>query len=149
MNLMQNVKKTDLTCELADLCKKYRLSAIYAFGSRAAEAVAFLNGEAASSRSAFSDMDFGVLPRDGVKMELHEKVKLTGNLEDLFAVGRADLILLPEADPFLATNIIRGERIFCVDTDAVDDYELYILRRAGDLIPFERERIARIMGNHS
>lgn len=58
-----------------------------------------------------------------------------------------DLIVLPEADPFLAANIIRGERLYCSDAYLADEYELYILRRAGDLIPLERERIALIMGD--
>ena len=53
---------------------------------------------------------------------------------------------LSEADPFLAANIIRGERIFSKDTYLADEYDLYILRRAGDLIPLERERINLIMG---
>ena len=56
-----------------------------------------------------------------------------------------DLIIILEADPFLAANIIRGERIYCRDEYEADEYDLYILRRAGDLIPFERERIALIM----
>ena len=67
-------------------------------------------------------------------------------LEDLFSVNRVDLVSLPEADPFLAANIIRGERIFSKDTYLADEYDLYILRRAGDLIPLERERIDLIMG---
>ena len=47
-----------------------------------------------------------------------------------------------EADPFLAANIIRGERLFCADVLAADEYELYVLRRAGDLAPLERERLS-------
>jgi hypothetical protein len=66
-------------------------------------------------------------------------------LENLMGVDRADLILLSEADPFLAVNIIRGERLFCADRYEADEYELYVLRRAGDLAPFERLRIERIM----
>ena len=33
-------------------------------------------------------------------------------LEDLFLVPRVDLVSISEADPFLAANIIRGERLF-------------------------------------
>jgi hypothetical protein len=65
--------------------------------------------------------------------------------EDLFSVARVDLLNIPEVDPFLAANIIRGERLYCRDEYEGDEYELYILRRAGDLAPFEKERIALIM----
>ncbi|MEJ2560682.1 MAG: hypothetical protein P8186_31555, partial [Anaerolineae bacterium] len=67
-------------------------------------------------------------------------------LEDLFAVGRVDLIFLPEADPFLAANVIRGERLYARDEYEADEYDLYVLRRAGDLIPLERERMALVLG---
>jgi uncharacterized protein len=56
-----------------------------------------------------------------------------------------DLVVIPEVDPFLAANIVRGERLYCKDIYEADEYDLYILRRAGDLIPFERERISLIM----
>jgi uncharacterized protein len=87
-----------------------------------------------------SDIDVGVLPRQGVKMGPREKVRLTMELEDLLRVKNVDLVVLPEADPFLAANIIRGERMYCED-----EYVLYVLRRAGDLIPLEEERIRLIM----
>ena len=67
-------------------------------------------------------------------------------LEDLFCVSRVDLVNLNEADPFLAANVIRGERLYSKNADLADEYDLYVLRRAGDLIPLERERIAIIMG---
>jgi hypothetical protein len=54
--------------------------------------------------------------------------------------------VLDEADPFLAAEIIRGERLYAQDTYIADEYDLYVLRRAGDLIPLERERIALILG---
>jgi hypothetical protein len=47
----------------------------------------------------------------------------------------------------LSTNIVRGERIFCRDPYAADEYELYILRRAGDLAPFEKDRLSLIFAN--
>lgn len=59
---------------------------------------------------------------------------------------RVDLALLDETDPFLALNIIRGARLYAKDNDAADNYELYIMRRAGDLAPFERQRMKMILG---
>ena len=85
-------------------------------------------------------------PSIGRALTVKEKVDLASALEDFFAVNRVDLVVIPEADPFLAANIIRGERIYCRDEHRADEYELYILRRAGDLAPLERERISLIRG---
>ncbi len=90
-----------------------------------------------------SDLDLGVLPARPLNVD--EKVALAIALEDLFNVNRVDLVVLPEADPFLAANIIRGERLYQRDPRQADEYDLYILRRAGDLIPLERERQALIL----
>ena len=47
---------------------------------------------------------------------------------------------LPEAQPFLAVEIIRGELLCCLDPYERAEMELYVLRRAADLAPFERRR---------
>ena len=74
-----------------------------------------------------------------------EKVRLGIALEDLFGAGWVDVVCLPEADPFLAANVVRGERLYARDEYEADEYDLYVLRRAGDLAPLERERIALIL----
>ena len=56
-------------------------------------------------------------------------------------IWKSSSVCLPHfcnAYPFLAVNVIRGERLFCSDRYAADEYELYILRRAGDLAELER-----------
>ncbi len=80
---------------------------------------------------------------------MRDKAMIAMRLEDLFSIARVDLVMLPDADPFLAAEIVRGERIYCRDTYVVDEYELYILRRAGDLAPLERDRISLILGVQS
>ncbi|OGR04715.1 MAG: hypothetical protein A2511_10335 [Deltaproteobacteria bacterium RIFOXYD12_FULL_50_9] len=130
---------------LQQICLEYQLSALYAFGSRALEAVAFLESGASSLPLRESDLDIGVLPSRGRHLSVKEKVTLSAILEDLFGVDRVDLINLSEADPFLAANIIRGERLYALNEMASDEYDLYVLRRAGDLIPFENERLALIL----
>jgi uncharacterized protein len=72
---------------------------------------------------------------------VRQKSQLTIDLEEQFQLTKLDLSVINEADPFLAVNIIRGERIFCRDEYLADQYELYLLRRAGDLSPLERERL--------
>ena len=67
-------------------------------------------------------------------------------LEELFGCKRVDLVSLSETDPFLAAEVIRGEQLFSHNEHEADEYELYVLRRAGDLAPLERERMALVLG---
>ena len=53
---------------------------------------------------------------------------------------RPDLVDVGACNAFLALAVISGERLYCADLDAGDEFDLYVLRRAGDLEPFERER---------
>jgi predicted nucleotidyltransferase len=133
--------------KLNAVAEDFHLDAVYLFGSRAREAADRLQGRDAETGNEVmtSDLDIGVKPLPGVRFSAKEKSQLACVLEDLFSVARVDLVLLPEADPFLAANVIRGERVFYRDSDRADEYDLYILRRAGDLAPLERERIAMIL----
>ncbi|MGQ9467087.1 MAG: nucleotidyltransferase domain-containing protein [Anaerolineae bacterium] len=135
---------------LRRLCEAFQVDILYAFGSRAEEVRDWLAGNLATLPPDPSDVDVGVRPIPGVHLSVYDKVRLAQALEDLWGVGRVDLVVLPEADPFLAANIIRGERLYARDEDEADEYDLYILRRAGDLAPLERERLALIFegGNH-
>jgi len=133
---------------LSQIAERFRLDIIYAFGSRSKELVEWLNGTKFDlSISRLSDVDIGVKPHSGIQLSIKEKVHLSIALEDLFSVEKVDLVVISEVDPFLAANIIRGERIYCRDEYRADEYELYILRRGGDLAPLERERISLIMEN--
>ena len=78
-------------------------------------------------------------------MEYRQKSQLAIELEDLFHAGRVDLVLLPEADPFLSADIIAGELLFTKDPDQQARYELFVLRRAGDLLPFKKARTRMIL----
>ena len=131
-----------LRTRLAAFCRTHQVEALYAFGSRASQARAALEGPAGDVPSSDSDLDVGAKVLRGSRPDVREKSLMAVELEELFAVSRVDLVLLNEADPFLAANIIRGERIFSVDDHAADEYELYVLRRAGDCAPLERERLS-------
>ena len=87
-----------------------RILAVYLFGSRA-------KGEEH--------------PRSDVDLEIH--------FEDALGT-EVDLVDLGKARPFLALDVIRGERLYCRDSTRCDEFDLYVLRRAGDLLPLERER---------
>jgi len=96
--------------------------------------------------SSPSDIDIGAKAMGGVIWSVEEKVRLALALEGLLECPRVDLVVLDHADPFVAAAVIRGERLFAHDESVADEYDLYVLRRAGDLIPLERERMTLVLG---
>jgi predicted nucleotidyltransferase len=109
-----------------------RVLAVYLFGSRA-------TGEARPE----SDVDLAVLFTEPVGLD--GLVALENRFEE--RLGKAvDLVNLGRCDPFLALEAIRGERLYCADPLRCDEFDLYVLRRAGDLEPFERQRRAMLLG---
>jgi predicted nucleotidyltransferase len=132
--------------KLKTIAEEFNLYIIYAFGSQAKEVYEWIKGNMQTLNIPFSsDVDIGVKPAPSKTLSVKEKVAVSMQLEELFSVRHVDLLVMPEVDPFLAANIVRGERLYCKDEYEADEYDLYILRRAGDLIPFERERISLIM----
>lgn len=131
--------------EFSNLCRKFGLHTIYLFGSREKKIKDWLNSPVRQLQSSTSDIDLGVRLLNARSMDIGEKVRLTQAFESLFQEQQVDLVLLDEADPFLAVNVIRGLRLYTIDDYTADEYELYLLRRAADLAPFERARQAMIL----
>jgi uncharacterized protein len=133
---------------LEALCSRFGIATLYAFGSRSREALEWKHGRVVEL-SGESDVDVGVRPESGRAWTIDDKVHMAIALEDLMGCRRVDLVVLPEADPFVAAEIIRGERLYAQDEYAADEYDLYVLRRAGDLIPLERERLNLLLRNET
>jgi predicted nucleotidyltransferase len=131
---------------LQRICERFRLQILYVFGSRAEQARKWLFGELDGLEPGPSDVDVGVKTSEREELTVENKVNLALALEDFFGAYPVDLVSLNDADPFLAANIIRGERLFAQDEYLADEYDLFVLRRAGDLAPLERERLALILG---
>ncbi|KAA3662550.1 MAG: nucleotidyltransferase domain-containing protein [Chloroflexi bacterium] len=132
---------------LAKICKQYFIQTLYVFGSRSKSIQAWILEGLPLSANNSSDVDVGIKPNK--TLSIRDKVMLAQQLEDFFGVSHVDVVLLTEADPFLAANIIRGERLYTEDTYLADEYDLYILRRAADLIPLELERQQLILDRHT
>jgi uncharacterized protein len=131
----------DRKTAVADLCRQFQVSILYVFGSRALEVWQWLNGERLTLDPAnSSDVDMGVKTAVNVHLSVRQKVILAQALEALLNVTRVDLVVMHEIGSFLAVNVIRGERLFADNAYLADEYELYIMRRAGDLAHWERER---------
>ena len=84
-----------------------------------------------------SDVDLGVLFAE--KVGLDEVIRLEARFEERLE-RPVDLVDAASCDAFLALRIIRGERVYCSDSTRCDEFDLYVMRRAADLEPFERER---------
>ena len=126
---------------LEQLCQDMGVSSLYAFGSRSHEVYDWLEQRQQALSPGPSDVDIGAHAMPDVFWSVREKVRLAIALEDLFDCSRVDLVVLNEADPFVAAEVIRGERLFARAAHEADEYDLYVLRRAGDLAPLERERL--------
>ena len=127
--------------QLENICRRYQLDALYVFGSRAEQTARSVRTGAPFDGGGPSDLDIGVLPQARHRLDAWQRVTLTSELEEAFGGGtRVDLAVLPEASPYLALDIVKGELLCVLDKDQEAEYELFVLRRAGDLAPFERER---------
>jgi predicted nucleotidyltransferase len=138
-------RKQNKAERLSELVRAYRLADLYAFGSRADEIAALIRENRALKGISSSDVDIGIRPKKGAILSPRDLVNLTLELEDLLGANRVDLVLLPDSEPFLALDIIRGELLYTEDPLDQAYFELLVLRRAGDLLPFKRERIDMIL----
>lgn len=130
---------------LAALCRRHGVTILYVFGSRADEVAAWQRGVVDTIAGGGSDVDIGVLEARNGPLDVAAKVLLAQSLETLLGVERVDLLSLADADPFVAAQVVRGERLFAENADDADEYDLYVLRRAGDLAPWERERMQLVL----
>lgn len=131
---------------LERICYEFAAETLYVFGSQAKRIRDWVEEQQDNLSLGPSDVDIGVRVIMKGSWPVTEKVRLAIALEDLLGCTRVDLVSLTEADPFLAVQVIRGERLFARDEHEADEYDLYILRRAGDLAPVERERMALVLG---
>jgi predicted nucleotidyltransferase len=121
---------------LDEICREFDLLSVYLFGSRADEGLQLLQGEPASAEG--SDLDVGVffVSRDP---DVHRLGELQIALEEVFDPFRVDLVPLDRVDPLFQFRAIDGHRIATSDSTATDERELEVMRRAADLLPFQRQ----------
>jgi len=136
--------KNEMEEKITKIASKYRLQIIYTFGSRAKEVLDRMEGRISHLSSTPSDLDIGVKPEKPLTVE--EKVEIAIFFEDLFDLQRVDVVVLPEAPILLAMQIVTGEILYRQDQTYEAEYQLYIMRRAAELLPFERLKQKMIMG---
>ena len=133
-----------MTEQIRNIASRYGLQIIYAFGSRAKEALGMAEGGIERFSSSPSDLDMGVKPSRALTVQ--EKVEMAILFEDLFGAPRVDLVVLPEAPISLAFEIVTGEILYMDDAAHEAEYQLYIMRQYADLLPHERMKQEMIMG---
>lgn len=126
------------------LAEKYQLQLIYAFGSRSKEALNILEGKKYKVIEAKSDLDIGIKAKR--PLEIDKKVEIAIYLEDLFDMPAVDLVTIPEASVFLALEIVQGELLYADNETHEAEYQLYIMRRAAELIRYERQKKTMVLG---
>ncbi len=126
------------------LASAYDLQIIYAFGSRATEAKDFAAGTIGRLSPGASDLDIGIKPSR--RLTVQEKVEIAAFFEDLFGIARTDVVVISEAPVSLAFRIVTGELLYAQDPTGEAEYQLYIMRMASDLEPYEKEMTRLTLG---
>lgn len=121
---------------LDEICRQFGLLAVYLFGSRADDGRRLLAGDAV--RLQGSDLDVGVFFVRG-RVELGRLGSLQAALGDVFAPLRVDLVPLDRVDPLFQFAAIDGIRVAAPRPRPADEHELLVMRRAADLLPFQRQ----------
>ncbi|MFO7979748.1 MAG: nucleotidyltransferase domain-containing protein [Candidatus Aminicenantes bacterium] len=130
--------------EIESLADKYHLQLIYAFGSRAKEISQIIHQNEHQTAAANSDLDIGIKPEKSLNAQ--EKVKIAIFFEDLFDVPKVDVVEIPGAPITLALEIVQGELLYASDENFEAEYQLFIMSKAADLMPFERMKQKLILG---
>jgi predicted nucleotidyltransferase len=137
--------ESDFLHTIQSISGRYAIDSLYVFGSRAKEVADYARGKGAIANKKNVDIDIGVLPTKNCRLSVRKRVRLIADLEDLLGVSRVDLVCLSDVSSFLALEVIRGEQLYSGNPDRSAEYELYILRKAGDLAHFERQRRKQIL----
>ncbi len=90
---------TSLLHALRDLADQYHIADLLVFGSRAGEIAGRVRGVPVVVLHAASDVDVGVRSDAGRPLTVRDKANLAAALEDLFDVGRVDLVSLRGGGP--------------------------------------------------
>lgn len=106
--------------ELAKICRKYRVAAIYVHGSQ-------VKGYAASD----SDTDIGIIVSDkAVFKSFEDELSFSGKVEALFELKNPDVRVVDEkASPVFLFEVIKGQLIYERDFESRTDLESRIMRR--------------------
>jgi predicted nucleotidyltransferase len=128
---------------LGEICREFELLSVYLFGSRADDGLRALEGTSVSGEG--SDLDVGVFSMTR-RIDASRLGELQIVLEAVFAPLRVDLVPLDRVDPLFQVRAIDGHRVATSDSTATDERELEVMRRAADVLPFQRQAEIDVFG---
>jgi predicted nucleotidyltransferase len=128
---------------LGEICREFELLSVYLFGSRADDGLRVLEGKSVSGEG--SDLDVGVFSMTR-RIDASRLGELQIVLEAVFAPLQVDLVPLDRVDPLFQVRAVDGHRVATSDSTATDERELEVLRRAADLLPFQRQAEIDVFG---
>ena len=129
---------------LQKLAEFYDIRIMSAFGSRAGEIQEVLNQGRTALSPGLSDLDIGV--KTSKKLSINEKVDLAKSIEDLFDVKRVDLVILDEVPTSIAYQAVTGTLLYATDPVEESEYQLYVMRRFAELLPYYRKAEGMLLG---
>jgi hypothetical protein len=104
--------------------------------------LAYLFGSQATRRThPSSDIDVAVLLDEALTPDerFAERIRLLGDLSRIFGTDHVDLVLLNEAPPLLAYEVLRhGVLLYCADAQTRIEFQVRTLRAYEDTIPLRR-----------
>lgn len=126
----------DRRAQLEHICREHDLLAVYLFGSRADDGLAYLDGT--EPERGESDIDVGVVFLEP-DFDPRRLTLLQVTFEDLFTPFRVDVVPLQRVDALFQFNAVDGHRVAATDSEGADRYELTVMRRAAELLPIEHQ----------
>ena len=129
--------------QIKEIVNKYKILIVYSFGSNAVKVRDFVLSNKQQISFIDTDIDIGI--KSSKNLSLSDKILLTQSFEELFNVNKVDLIDLSKSSIFFTFQVICGELIYCKDAYYEAEYQLYIMQRVSELLPFERAREKQIL----
>lgn len=142
--IWESIIMNNKTKRITAFAEKHQIQLIYAFGSRAKEIARLLENSLSPAERSRSDLDIGIKAKSPLNMDA--KVDIAVFFEDLFDVPKVDVVALDEAPVFLALEIVEGEILYACDEDFEAEYQLFIMRRAAELVTFDKQVREAILG---
>jgi predicted nucleotidyltransferase len=126
-----------------------RLRAVLAARPVAGVAAAYVFGSMAERREhRDSDVDLGVLFDRHVHLDERSRfdaqVELRRHLSPASVGREVDIVVLNDVSPILGRRIVRGDRVFCADSEIDHAFRRDVQLRAADLEPFLQKMRRRL-----
>lgn len=122
--------------KLLEICRKFHIALLYAFGSQRDNAIKILNFEKVDIHDPLTDIDIGVVFEIDIE-KIKDRRKLYSNLYneifEIFKPYSLDLVFLQECHSLLQMEAIEGYCIYKISEEFKENYEMRILRKYADV----------------